>query len=210
MIYEIDLLDGEALLWLQDNLKNLEYVDGNISNPSPKKRCKMACDGKLYEKINQQYSGHINKRIYSIYNIRRTSQLYFLEYNEGAFYDYHIDNIPCGGVFPHYSMTCFLNNPSEYEGGELVLKIGNTEVEYKLEAGKAIMYPTGLWHKVNKVQSGSRKVFVCWAESIVHDTFMRNYLSEFAQYICEADISKEVQEKLDQFRINLLREYGKI
>ena len=41
MIYEIDLLQNEQLLFLQDKLKDLEYVDGNVSNPSPVKRNKI-------------------------------------------------------------------------------------------------------------------------------------------------------------------------
>lgn len=210
MIYEIDLLENEQLLFLQDKLKDLEYVDGNLSNPSSVKRNKMCYDGELYKKLNYTYSKILNKKIIHTFNVRRTSQLYFAEYNEGARYGYHIDDTPIGGVFTHYSLTCFLSNPSEYEGGELVIKIGNKELEYKLEAGKALIYPTGLWHKVNEIKSGSRKVFVCWIESIIQDGFMRNYLAEFGNFIKDCDAGDETLEKLEHFRMNLIREYGKI
>lgn len=210
MIYEIDLLQDEQLLFLQDQIKDLEYVDGNVSNPSPVKRNKICCDGGLYKKLNYQYSRILNQKIYKIFNVRRTSQLYFAEYNEGAKYGYHIDDTPIGGVFTHYSLTCFLNNPSDYDGGELVIKVGDRELEYKLEAGKALIYPTGLWHKVNEVKSGSRKVFVCWIESIIQDTFMRNHLAEFGKFIADADVDKNTLENLEHFRMNLIREYGRI
>lgn len=212
MIYEIDLLEGEQLLLLQDKIKDLEYVDGNVSNPSRVKKNKICCDGGLYKKLNYTYSRIINEKIYKIFNIRRISQIYFAEYNEGAKYGYHIDNTPIGGVHGHYSMTCFLNNPDEYEGGELVLKIGNKEIEYKLEAGKAIIYPTGLWHKVNKVKSGSRKVFICWIESTIRNSFIRNHLAEFTYFMLNdcKHVGEETFEKLDHLRINLIREYGGI
>jgi PKHD-type hydroxylase len=210
MIYEIDLLQNEQLLFLQDKLKDLEYVDGNVSNPSPVKRNKICFDGGLYKRLNYEYSKILNQKIYKIFNVRRTSQLYFAEYNEGAKYGYHIDDIPVGGVFAHYSLTCFLNDPSQYEGGELVIKIGGKEIEYKLEAGKAVIYPTGLWHKVNEVKSGSRKVFVCWIESIIHNSFIRNYLAEFGNFIRDIDTNDDTLEKLEHFRMNLIREYGRI
>lgn len=210
MIYEIDLLEDEKLLFLQDKLKDLEYVDGNVSNPSPVKRNKMCFDGELYKKLNYAYSKILNQKIIHTFNVKRTSQLYFVEYNEGAKYGYHFDNNPIGGVFTHYSLTCFLNNPSEYEGGELVIKVGTKELEYKLDAGKALIYPTGLWHKVNQVKSGSRKVFVCWIESIIHDSFMRNYLAEFSDFIKNSDLDNKTLETLEHFRMNLIREYGKI
>lgn len=210
MIYEIDLLQDEELLFLQDKIKDLEYVDGNLSNPSSVKRNKMCYDGELYKKLNYTYSKILNKKIIHTFNVRRTSQLYFAEYNEGARYGYHIDDNPIGGVFTHYSLTCFLSNPSEYEGGELTIKIGDRELEYKLEAGKALIYPTGLWHKVNEIKSGSRKVFVCWIESIIQDSFMRNYLAEFGNFIKECDADNQTLEKLEHFRMNLIREYGKI
>ena len=211
MIYEIDLLQDEQLLFLQDKIKDLEYVDGNLSNPSSVKRNKMCYDGDLYKKLNYQYLRILNYKIYKIFNVRRTSQLYFAEYNEGARYGYHIDDTPIAGVNTHYSLTCFLNNPSEYVGGELVIKVGNREIEYKLDAGKALIYPTGLWHKVNKIESGSRKVFVCWIETIIQNSFMRNYLAEYANFLlndCDG-IEHDILEKLEHFRMNLIREYGR-
>lgn len=212
MIYEIDLLEDEHLLFLQDKIKDLEYVDGNVSNPSQVKRSKLCCDGALYKKLNHTYSSILSNKIYNTFSVRRISQLYFAEYNEGARYGYHIDDNPIGGVHGHYSLTCFLNDPSEYEGGELVIKVGNKEIEYKLQAGKAVIYPTGLWHKVNKVESGSRKVFICWIESYIENSFMRNYLTEFTNILMEdcKNLDHETLEKLEYLRMNLIREYGKI
>ena len=62
MIYEIDLLQNEQLLFLQDKLKDLEYVDGNVSNPSPVKRNKICFDGGLYKRLNYEYSKILNQK----------------------------------------------------------------------------------------------------------------------------------------------------
>lgn len=210
MIYEIDLLENEELLFLQDKIKDLDYVDGNVSNPSSVKRNKICFDGNLYKNLNFTYSKLLNQKLFRTFNIRRTSQIYFAEYNDGARYGYHIDDAPIGGVFPHYSLTCFLNDPSEYTGGELVIKIGSSEIEYKLTAGKALVYPTGLWHKVNEVKSGSRKVFVCWIETIIQDSFMRNFLADFGMFIGKSNLDSTTLENLEHYRMNLIREYGRI
>jgi len=133
----------------------------------------------------------------------------------GMKYDYHIDTHPIGGVNAHYSMTCFLTNPSEYSGGELVLKVGNTEIEYKLPAGKAVIYSTGIKHKVNEVTDGDRKVFVCWMESAIQNSFIRDHLIDYSNLVSNLKIGDdkiengyEVLENLEQLRINLVREYG--
>ena len=134
-------------------------------------------------------------------------------------YDYHIDNNPIGGVNAHMSMSCFLSNPDEYDGGELVLRLGNTEVEYKLNTGEAIVYPTGLWHKINPVTDGERKVFVCWFESFVHDSSIRNLIMDYNENLL--NMQKNYDENSDtvrnghqvihdfiQFSTNLNRHYG--
>ena len=106
-------------------------------------------------------------------------------------------------------MTIALNDPDEYEGGELVLRVGNVEKEIKPPKGSMILYNTGLWHKVNEVTAGDRKVVVCWAESYVKESAMRQNIIDLKLAInnVAADITHEQLEKLESARMNMIREY---
>lgn len=89
---------------------------------------------------------------------------------EGDYYDTHSDNWDNG----NYSTTVFLNDPQEYEGGELCLYYGgDDEIKIKLDAGYAVTYSTGTFHRVNKVKSGTRYVSVFWTTSLIKDPFIR-------------------------------------
>jgi PKHD-type hydroxylase len=201
MIYEIDLLSEGDLKLLNQELKSFNYIDGSISNPSKIKKNLMCFDGKAYGDSCNFIQQIMHQKMYSIYAMRSISQIYFLKYNIGHKYDYHLDNYPIAGVHAHYSMTIFLND--DYEGGELVIKVGDVETVHKPKAGKAILYSTGLCHKVNPVTKGIRNVAVTWIESIITNSFMRSWIIDYGRYI-----EGSVDEKLEQMRLNLIREYG--
>ncbi len=89
----------------------------------------------------------------------------------GGYYNPHFDNFDNG----NYSTTVFLNDPSQYSGGELCLLLGNDEEKkFKLPSGWAVTYPTGLIHRVNEVISGERYVSVFWTTSKIKNDLMRN------------------------------------
>lgn len=217
MIYEIDLLNDDELKYIISKYQKTNFVDGSISNPSSSKKNMMMGDCHAYRSLNT-YCNEIlvnNSYFTSVFLPSRISQMYYLWYELGMKYDYHIDNYPIGGVNAHYSMTCFLSDPDEYSGGELVLKLGSKEIEYKLPVGKAVIYPTGIKHKVNEVTDGDRKVFVCWIESSIQNSFIRHHLIEYGKLVSKMQIvddkiesGSEVLEELEQLRINLIREYG--
>ena len=105
-------------------------------------------------------------------------------------------------------MTIALNDPDEYEGGELVLRVGNVEKEIKPPKGSMVLYNTGLWHKVNEVTAGDRKVAIAWAESYVTESTMRQNLVDLKLAINNVadDISHDQLEQLEQVRMNFIRE----
>lgn len=90
--------------------------------------------------------------------------------SSGGYYKPHSDL----GTNGHFSTTLFLNSPEEYEGGELSLYIDGQEVNFKLDAGMAITYSTGIMHQVKKVTSGNRIVAVTWTKSHIKDPFVRD------------------------------------
>jgi len=58
------------------------------------------------------------------------------------------------------SMTLLLNDPSEFEGGDLELMTPGKYAE--LKQGHAIIFASFLNHRVNPVKRGLRQSLVCW------------------------------------------------
>jgi PKHD-type hydroxylase len=111
----------------------------------------------------------------------------------GGYYNPHIDNW-CNG---DYSTTVFLNDPNEYDGGELCLYVGgNEEIKIKLDAGWAVTYPTGTVHRVNKIITGNRYVSVFWTKSLISDPFIRHIFSELS------NIQENISEKEHSFHLS--------
>jgi PKHD-type hydroxylase len=63
-------------------------------------------------------------------------------------------------------MTLFLNDPKSYDGGELTFTTSTDPVKIKLEAGSAIVYPTGARHSVSTVTRGVRYAAIFWIQSL--------------------------------------------
>jgi len=96
-------------------------------------------------------------------DIRITEQAQFTEYPEGGFYDWHMD---CDVVMAHeppvrkISMTLLLNDPSEFEGGDLELM---SPGKFKpLKQGHATCFASFINHRVNTVTRGMRQSLVVW------------------------------------------------
>lgn len=140
--------------------------------------------------------------------IRKSGQPYFVWYKTGGYYNWHLDAFPIAGIAPHYSYTVALNNPDEYEGGELVIRVGNTEHEFKPPKGSVILYNTGFWHKVNEVTAGDRKVAIGWAESYIKESAQRNNLIDLKDAIDNVvdDLNIDQLEKLEGALMNMIRE----
>lgn len=75
------------------------------------------------------------------------------------------------------SMTVFLSDPDEYDGGELVIDDLSSGVQrIKLPAGDAILYPATSVHRVEPVTRGSRLASFFWIESMVRGNDQRKLL----------------------------------
>lgn len=93
----------------------------------------------------------------------------------------HIDNAIRGKshtdwVRTDLSMTLFLTEPDEYEGGELIIDEIYGQKEIKLAAGDMILYPSSSVHRVQAVTGGSRVCMFTWLESMVRSSEQRRLL----------------------------------
>jgi PKHD-type hydroxylase len=100
----------------------------------------------------------------------------FSRYVPGMCYGLHVDNAFMGDVRIDLSLTLFLSDPSDYDGGELVLESSIGTRAVKLPAGSAVLYPTGALHQVALVTRGQRLAAVTWVRSLVRDAAAREIL----------------------------------
>jgi PKHD-type hydroxylase len=143
---------------------------------------------------------------------QKRSSYIFSEYLPGMYYDTHQDNSYMGSCRTDWSCTVALNNCSEYEGGELMIDIGDREIPYKLNAGEYVLYPTGMTHRVNKVTSGKRRVCVFWIQSKITDSRIRSVLMDI-EHIQQKYYDSWIDDhwlsnKIGKIKYSLTREFG--
>ena len=83
------------------------------------------------------------------------------------------------------SMTVFLTEPDEYDGGELVIEDTFGSQSVKFAAGDAVLYPSSSVHRVTPVVSGARVASFLWIESRVREPQCRRLLFDMDQSIVE-------------------------
>jgi PKHD-type hydroxylase len=113
----------------------------------------------------------------------------FSRYEPGMKFGAHVDNavrqIP--GT-PHrlrtdLSATLFLSDPSEYDGGELMIEDSFGAHSVKLAAGNMVLYPSSSLHLVKPITRGRRLAAVFWMQSMVRDAGERSLLFDIDQSI---------------------------
>ena len=100
----------------------------------------------------------------------------FTKSQTGDGYGSHVDNPYMPSGRSDLSFTLFLNEPTDYQGGELCIQAINKNEQFKLPAGEMIIYPSTQLHSVAEVKDGERYVCVGWIQSYVQSNEDRNYL----------------------------------
>lgn len=103
---------------------------------------------------------------------------------DSNFYGNHIDGavryMPDTGqrVRTDVSCTVFLNEPTDYDGGDLCIADTFGEQAIKLPAGHMVLYPGTSLHQVKPVTHGHRLACFFWVESMVRSDEQRRLLYE--------------------------------
>ena len=140
----------------------------------------------------------------------------FNRYAGGGEYGFHVD----GAVMrlgdgeqlrSDVSCTLFLNEPDDYDGGELIINDTYGEHEVKLPAGDLIVYPSSSLHRVQPVTRGARLASFFWAQSLVRDDSQRQLLFELdasIQALSRANADRSAVLQLTGIYHNLLRRWA--
>jgi PKHD-type hydroxylase len=143
----------------------------------------------------------------------------FNRYAGGQSFGNHVDNsvrrVPQTGQYVRtdLSVTLFLSEPDEYEGGELMIEDVYGTQSVKLPAGHLVLYPSSSLHHVRPVTSGARVCSFFWLQSMIrsdaHRTLLLNLdmsIQRLAQDVPDHPSSVE----LTGVYHNLLREWTEI
>jgi PKHD-type hydroxylase len=146
----------------------------------------------------------------------RVAAPFYARYSEGMSYGDHVDDPIMQAQGPYrsdISITIFLSEPGEYEGGELVVNTQFGPREVKLPAGYAVMYPSSSVHHVNEVTRGTRLVAVTWLQSLIRDPAKRELLYDLYQVrekLLASAPDDEDTKKIDRTYVNLVRMWGDV
>jgi PKHD-type hydroxylase len=103
----------------------------------------------------------------------------FNRYVPGQFFGEHVDNSIRGDrltglrIRTDLSITLFLSEPEEYDGGELVVDDYYGSQRVKLPAGHVVLYPSTSLHLVTPVTKGARISSFFWLQSMIKDPLAR-------------------------------------
>ena len=144
----------------------------------------------------------------------------FNRYRPGKFFGEHVDNCIRGDALTglrirtDLSVTLFLSEPDEYDGGELLVDDYYGSHQVKLPAGHLVLYPSTSLHMVTPVTRGVRVASFFWLQSMIKDPLARrltfdmdNALQELVTRLGRND--PEVR-KLTNIYHNLIRYWAEL
>lgn len=217
MILIENVLGREQALAIGEALARAPFQDGSLTAGSAARKVKQntqalgddAGVAALGDRVRLALEG--NALVRRMVRPVRWSNLLFSRYSSGQQYGLHADNAAM--VDEHgwplrtdVSFTLFLSDPDTYGGGSLLIPGQSGDREFRLGAGSAVFYPTGLLHRVTPVTAGVRLACVGWIQSLVRRPDQREILSDL--HGLRDDANEEASLILDKTIGNLLRMWG--
>ncbi|MDG3578051.1 Fe2+-dependent dioxygenase [Rhizobium sp. YJ-22] len=193
-----DLLTPQELARCRAVLTANDWVDGRVTAGDLAARSKnnlqLPVDGKAARELGELVLNALGRN--PTYNSAtlplRVLPPMFNRYEIGMAFGAHVDNairsVPGTGgmrMRADVSTTIFLNDPEDYDGGDLLIEDTFGCHSVKLPAGHAVVYPSSSLHRVEPVTRGSRWGSFFWAQSMVRDDAMRAMLYDLDLSIIE-------------------------
>lgn len=223
MLIEIpNLIDPAQLQAIVSALHEAPFVDGKLSAGARARRVKnnreLQQEAEIAQYLNKIVLGSLyNHRIFRSAALpHRVAKPFFAKYEPGMTYGEHIDD-PVMGEGQRFrcdvAATVFLNEPDEYDGGELIIKTTFADKAVKLSGGWAVLYPASSRHRVAEVTRGERLVAVTWVQSMVRDPAKRELLyglNRARERLMEQAPDAEQTAQVDHAYTNLVRMWAEV
>ncbi|NJR58041.1 MAG: Fe2+-dependent dioxygenase [Cyanobacteria bacterium CRU_2_1] len=196
-----DVLTSEELDLILSKLKTAPFVDGKATAGwharLVKQNTQLASKALVAEEVKSIVHKALERNTLFQMAVRPKyiRPVLFSRYEPGMFYGNHVDNALMESSAPidshptdtphspaqslmrsDVSLTLFLNAPSTYIGGELVIESIQGEQAFKLDAGAVVIYPSSTLHRVEPVTQGVRLVAITWIQSLIRDPNEREIL----------------------------------
>ncbi|HEV7820470.1 MAG TPA: Fe2+-dependent dioxygenase [Burkholderiales bacterium] len=192
-----DVLTREQLAHCRTVLESAEWVDGKITAGAQSAQAKFNLQ--VPEGAPQvRQLGEIILRALGTNELFNAAALplrvfppLFNRYDEGMTFHAHVDNavryVSQANIRlrTDIAVTLFLSEPSEYDGGELILEDAYGSQSVKLPAGHMVLYPATSLHRVTPITHGTRRASFFWVQSMVKDDGKRRELFELDRAIME-------------------------
>jgi PKHD-type hydroxylase len=191
-----------------------QFIDGRATNPHNKAKNNQ----QLHDPAASQASSQIMLKAFA--RSEEFSEFAFpdkiappllTKYQPGMYYGAHADAafINLGNMVIRSDLSCtiFLNDPASYEGGALLIRLGDGALSFKLKPGEAIIYPSDTFHEVEKVTGGERLVAITFIQSKIADPFRRNLLFDLNEVAALEGLTMKPENfsRLQLVQANLLR-----
>ena len=219
MILEIqNFLSADEVRRLSELGAHTRFVDGRATNSGYQHKQNLQIDpsdaafAESSRLVNDAYNRSQEFRDFAF--PKRIASPILARYEPGMRYGPHADAaylpLPQGVLRSDLSSTVFLSDPGAYEGGELVMHLGDKQVIVKYQPGSAVVYPSTTMHEVRPVTSGQRLVSLTFIESFVPNEMDRSLVFELGEVSAlEGDKMHVINRmRLELVRQNLLRRYS--
>lgn len=221
MFYHVkQVLSAEQVKQVLNLTRQAKFIDGSATNKHSraKQNMQMATDDPRMKEpgaiIKQSMLG--NQEVRAIVRPLRMTPPLFSRYEPGMAYGDHADQaLLTAGVLVRTDISCtvFLSAAEDYDGGELVVRLGNQEHRMKGDAGDVVLYPSVSLHRVQPVTKGVREVAVTWFQSIMRDAHKREVLYSLQTALDEIllkDVDQDIAVRLSYVHANLTRMWSEV
>lgn len=208
-----DVLNGDELAVIHALLPQVRFADGRVTNPDSTIKHNLQApqedpaSARISQIVRDALFRHPDVRTWAM--PRAMARPTVVRYEPGMTYGWHVDE----GLFPStpplrsdLSCTVFLNPPDDYDGGELMMQLGQETLAYRLQPGHAILYPSTTIHQVSPVTRGLRFAVITWMQSWVSSSEQRELLVQLEEARARAGVQDErLTVLLGSLRSNLFR-----
>lgn len=190
------------------------FVDGRITNPhNTAKQNEQLHDAGAYQKSSELLRSAMLRSpefmdfAFPVSMAPPMMTRYKPSMKYGAHADAAFIQLPGATIRSDLSCTIFLNDPKDYEGGELHVRLGDADLKFKLQPGQAIVYPSDSLHQVVPVTRGERLVAITFIQSRIQDPFRRYLVYELNEVAALEGARMETENfsRLQLIQQNLLR-----
>jgi PKHD-type hydroxylase len=182
------VLNAQELAHSQRLLANADWIDGRVTaghqSAQVKHNRQLAEDSETARELGMLVVGAVSRNplFISAALPNRIFPPLFNCYEVGDGFGTHVDNAirAVGGsgarIRTDVSATLFLSEPTDYEGGELIVEDTYGTHSVKLPAGSIVLYPASSLHHVKAITRGRRIASFFWIQSLVRDDGQRALL----------------------------------